>query len=51
MTYLLKARIVEPEKQLLLANGFEKHSLLRNSRETSSDMTSITRQQILNEQE
>jgi hypothetical protein len=30
VAYLLKARNAEPEKQLLLADGSEKHSLLSN---------------------
>jgi hypothetical protein len=48
VAYLLKARTVEPEKQLLLANDSEKkHSFLDNGCETNNG-TSVARQQIIN---
>jgi hypothetical protein len=46
VAYLLKARTVEPEKQLLPANGFETTFVSRQW-----PRTSIARQQILNKQQ
>jgi hypothetical protein len=48
---LFKARIVEPEKHLLLANGFETTSVLGNGSEADNGKMSVAIQQILNKQE
>jgi hypothetical protein len=49
-TYLLKARIVEQEKQPLLANGSET-TFVSRQRPRNKGTTYVARQQILNEQE
>jgi hypothetical protein len=48
MSYLLKARIVEPEEEPLLAT---QHSFLGNGRETNNGTTSVAEQQTLYRQE
>jgi hypothetical protein len=50
VTYLFKARTVEPEKQPLLANSSET-TFLGNGHKTNSGTMSVARQQILNKQE
>jgi hypothetical protein len=48
---LLKARIVEVEKQSLLAMALKQHSFLGSGHEKDNGMMSFARQQILNKQE
>jgi hypothetical protein len=50
VSYLLKARTVEPEKQPLLANGSET-TFVSRQRPLNNETTSAARQKILNKQE
>jgi hypothetical protein len=51
VTYLLKARTVEQDKQPLLVNDLKRHLFLGNSREIDNRTASVARLKILKKQE